>query len=122
MRTSWRSPPAARRLLYASIAARFWAISIGMCGTNKTRPTEILGRAAVIAVDSKEQAEMESGDLLLARADGIWNGENLVELQEVSGRPDPGAITIFKSNGLAIEDVVAAGWVYESSCQSRRCQ
>ena len=37
-----------------------------------------------------------------------------MELQNVTGRPDPAAITIFKSNGLAIEDVVAAGWVYEN--------
>ncbi len=97
---------------------------INATGSNQARrrelPPEILGRAAVVAVDSKEQAEMESGDLLLARAAGIWNGENLVELQDVSGRPEPGAITIFKSNGLAIEDVVAAGWVYERSCQSPR--
>jgi ornithine cyclodeaminase/alanine dehydrogenase-like protein (mu-crystallin family) len=90
---------------------------INATGSNQAKrrelPPEILGRAAVIAVDSKEQAEMESGDLLLARAEGKWNGENLVELHEVSGRPDAGAITIFKSNGLAIEDVVAAGWVWE---------
>jgi alanine dehydrogenase len=76
-------------------------------------PPEILSRAAIIAVDSKEQAEMESGDLLLAHAEGKWNGERFAELQEVAGRSDPRAITIFKSNGLAIEDVVAAGWVYE---------
>ena len=90
---------------------------INATGSNQAKrrelPPEILNRAAVIAVDSKEQAEMESGDLLLARAEGRWNGENLVELHEVTARPDPGAITIFKSNGLAIEDVVAAGWVYE---------
>jgi ornithine cyclodeaminase/alanine dehydrogenase-like protein (mu-crystallin family) len=90
---------------------------INATGSNQAKrrelPAEILSRAALIAVDSKEQAEMESGDLLLARAEGRWNGEHLVELQEVSGRPDAGAITIFKSNGLAIEDVVAAGWVYE---------
>jgi ornithine cyclodeaminase/alanine dehydrogenase-like protein (mu-crystallin family) len=90
---------------------------INATGSNQAKrrelPAEILTRAAVVAVDSKEQAEMESGDLLLARAEGKWNGGNLVELDQVSGRPDPDAITIFKSNGLAIEDVVAAGWVYE---------
>jgi alanine dehydrogenase len=94
---------------------------INATGSNQAKrrelPPEILSRAALIAVDSKEQAEMESGDLLLARAEGLWNGENLVELHEVTGRPDPGAITIFKSNGLAIEDVVTAGWVWERSCQ-----
>jgi ornithine cyclodeaminase/alanine dehydrogenase-like protein (mu-crystallin family) len=90
---------------------------INAAGSNQAKrrelPPEILARAAVVAVDSREQAEMESGDLLLARAEGKWNGENLLELHEVSARPDVRAITIFKSNGLAIEDVVAAGWVYE---------
>ena len=95
---------------------------INATGSNQAKrrelPPEILGRAAVVAVDSKEQAEMESGDLLLARAEGKWNGDNLVELKEVSGRSGRDAITIFKSNGLAIEDVVAAGWVWEAVVSS----
>jgi ornithine cyclodeaminase/alanine dehydrogenase-like protein (mu-crystallin family) len=90
---------------------------INATGSNQAKrrelPAEILTRAALIAVDSKEQAEMESGDLLLARAEGKWSGEGVVELAEVAGRREAGDITIFKSNGLAIEDVVAAGWVYE---------
>jgi alanine dehydrogenase len=90
---------------------------INATGSNQAKrrelPPEILNRAAIIAVDSIEQADMESGDLLLARAEGKWNGEGLVELAEVRGRSNTNHITIFKSNGLAIEDVVAAGWVYE---------
>lgn len=92
---------------------------INATGSNQAKrrelPGEILEVAAVVAVDSKEQAEMESGDLLLARAEGKWKGENLIELQDAGARTDPNAITVFKSNGLAIEDVVAAGWVYEKS-------
>ncbi len=94
---------------------------INATGSNQAKrrelPPEILSRAALVAVDSKEQAAMESGDLLLAQAEGKWNMENIMELQDVRGRPDPSAITIFKSNGVAIEDVVAAGWVYEK-CQA----
>ena len=90
---------------------------INATGSNQARrrelPPEILDRAALIAVDSKEQAEMESGDLLLARAEGKWNGEGVIELADVAKRAHAADITIFKSNGLAIEDVVAAGWVYE---------
>ncbi len=78
-------------------------------------PAEILSRAALIAVDSREQMEMESGDLLLARAEGTWSGQGVVELSQVRSRSHPDDITIFKSNGLAIEDVVAAGWVYEQA-------
>ncbi len=94
---------------------------INATGSNQAKrrelPPEILSRAALIAVDSREQAAMESGDLLLAKAEGKWNGEGLVELSEVKGRQHLDDITIFKSNGLAIEDVVAAGWVYERAVQ-----
>jgi ornithine cyclodeaminase/alanine dehydrogenase-like protein (mu-crystallin family) len=76
-------------------------------------PSGILNQAAIIAVDSQEQAEMESGDLLIARSEGKWSGKGLIELAQVTGRRDPADITVFKSNGMAIEDVVTAGWVYE---------
>ena len=85
-------------------------------------PAELLSRAENVVVDSIEQSEMESGDLLLARAEGKWKGENLIELREivagrVTGRTGKTAITIFKSNGLAVEDVAAAGWVYEQAIE-----
>jgi ornithine cyclodeaminase/alanine dehydrogenase-like protein (mu-crystallin family) len=70
-------------------------------------------------VDSREQSRLESGDLLLAFSEEDWS--RVVELQElVAGRPGrtrAGELTIFKSNGLAIEDVVAAGYVYERAME-----
>jgi ornithine cyclodeaminase/alanine dehydrogenase-like protein (mu-crystallin family) len=83
-------------------------------------PPELIGRAARIVVDSLEQAKMESGDLLLAWRPDEWNDERLVELKDVkAGREnrDPDQITIFKSNGLALEDVAAAGYIYEQAIQ-----
>ena len=80
-------------------------------------PGELVKRAGLIAVDSLEQARLESGDLLLAGDAGDWDRWPLVELFDVvtgaSGRTSPDAVTIFKSNGLAVEDVAAAGYVYE---------
>jgi alanine dehydrogenase len=94
---------------------------INATGSNQANrrelPPGILNRAAFIAVDSLEQMEMESGDLLLARQEGSWNGRGVVELASVSGRQKVDDITIFKSNGLAIEDVMAAGWVYERAIE-----
>jgi ornithine cyclodeaminase/alanine dehydrogenase-like protein (mu-crystallin family) len=82
-------------------------------------PAELVRRAALIAVDSREQSRIESGDLLLAFNDEDWL--RVVELQDlVAGRPArtrPDELTIFKSNGLAIEDVVAAGYVYEHAME-----
>ena len=81
-------------------------------------PAELIHRADLIAVDSLEQSKMESGDLLLALDPSDWNSTRIVELKDVLstpclGRSDPAQITIFKSNGLAIEDVTCAGYVYE---------
>jgi ornithine cyclodeaminase/alanine dehydrogenase-like protein (mu-crystallin family) len=81
-------------------------------------PGELVKRAECIAVDSFEQARMESGDLLLAFEGGDWGEAPIVELKDIvtgkaRGREGPEAITLFKSNGLAVEDVIAAGFVYE---------
>jgi ornithine cyclodeaminase/alanine dehydrogenase-like protein (mu-crystallin family) len=83
-------------------------------------PADLIHRADLIAVDSLEQARMESGDLLMALEEPEWS--RVVELQEVvAGRHGvprrPGQITVFKSNGLAVEDVVCAGFVYEQAVQ-----
>jgi ornithine cyclodeaminase/alanine dehydrogenase-like protein (mu-crystallin family) len=91
---------------------------INATGSNQANrrelPADILSRATLVAVDSKEQAAMESGDLLLA-SEEEWDRQNLVELADVHGRRDDHAITVFKSNGLALEDVVAAGWIYQEA-------
>jgi alanine dehydrogenase len=88
-------------------------------------PTELVRRADWIVVDSKEQARMESGDLLMALEDKDWSSPQLVELQDVvSGRirarTRPEQVTLFKSNGLAVEDVIAAAFVYERALAAGR--
>jgi alanine dehydrogenase len=83
-------------------------------------PAELLDRASLIAVDSLEQARIESGDLLLAWPPETWPSKPIVELAALAGgceRPD--GITIFKSNGLGVQDVAAAAWVYEQAVARR---
>ncbi len=86
---------------------------INAVGSNQRRkrelPPELITRASLIAVDSLEQAKLESGDLLLAHID--WNDDRLIELKDVTERPE--GISIFKSNGLGLEDVAVAALVYE---------
>jgi alanine dehydrogenase len=97
---------------------------INAMGSNQAQrrelPAEMVKRAALIAVDSREQSRMESGDLILAFRDEDW--QRTVELADVvtgrSGRQGPGEITIFKSNGLAVEDVIAAGYVFERAVEA----
>lgn len=94
-------------------------VHINAMGSNQARrrelPAELVLRAGLMVVDSVEQSRMEAGDLLLALDAGDW--ERVRQLQDVvagrAGRSNPEAITLFKSNGLAVEDVAAAGAVYE---------
>lgn len=94
---------------------------VNAMGSNQARrrelPGELVRRADLIVADSVEQSRMEAGDLLLA--DVEW--DRVVELKEVAsgraGRTRPEDVTIFKSNGLAVEDVIAAGLVYERARQ-----
>ena len=92
---------------------------INAVGSNRAQhrelPADLIHRSGLIVVDSREQSRMESGDLLMALDDAGW--DRTVELADVaagrSKRNDPSEITLFKSNGLAVEDVAAAGLVYE---------
>ena len=94
---------------------------INAMGSNQARrrelPADLVARAGLIVVDNVEQSRMESGDLILAFQEEDW--QRVVELQDVvTGkhcRQNAEEITLFKSNGLAVEDVIAAGWVYERS-------
>lgn len=88
---------------------------INAMGSNQARrrelPSQLVERATLIAVDSIEQSKIESGDLLLAPVD--WADPRIVELAQVERRPAGAPLTIFKSNGLGVEDVAVAALVYE---------
>lgn len=100
---------------------------VNAAGSNQAKrrelPPELIARAGCIAVDSKEQGRIESGDLLLALGEAAWTDPRVVELGDVvagrvNPRTTPGTITVFKSNGLAVEDVICAGYVYERALEA----
>ena len=74
--------------------------------------------AARLFVDRRESAQNEAGDYLLALREGaIREGHILAELGEVlegrcRGRTSPAEITLFKSLGLALEDLAAAALLH----------
>lgn len=76
-------------------------------------------RDARLYVDRRESALAEAGDVLLPMAEGAIGPEHVVgELGElllgaVPGRESPEDRTLFKSLGLAIEDLAAARHIYE---------
>ena len=72
---------------------------------------------STVFVDRAESALAESGDLLTARDGNMWDG-TMTELASVvtgaaPGRQSDEEITLFKSLGLAIEDLAAARALYE---------
>ena len=81
-------------------------------------PADLVARAKVIVVDSVEVAKVEAGDLLMAWGPEEWGTERLVELKDATPelRPEDGVV-VFKSNGMGVEDVFAAGWVWERAVE-----
>jgi alanine dehydrogenase len=84
---------------------------------------ETMRRAACVVVDSIEQSRLEAGDLAVAVEAGAFYWEDVRELGSVvtgefPGREDDSEITIFKSNGIALEDVAFAGRIYQAAVKA----
>jgi ornithine cyclodeaminase/alanine dehydrogenase-like protein (mu-crystallin family) len=91
-------------------------------GANDRRRREldnvVLERASFVCCDSRDQAKLESGDLIEPVESGVLDWLEVYELQdvvsgEVRGRGSDDDIVVFKSNGLAAWDVAAAVAVVE---------
>ncbi len=73
---------------------------------------------ARLFVDRRESAQAEAGDFLIPRAEGLVGDDHIrAELGEVllgrrPGRLSAGDVTVFKSLGLAVEDLAAARLVH----------
>ncbi len=100
------------------------AIGANMANRREMDET-VLRQAAIISVDSREQARGEAGDLIqgLPAANRSWDG--VVELKDVvSGdklrRKSDEQITVFKSCGIAIWDVAAAGFIYRQALEKKK--
>jgi ornithine cyclodeaminase/alanine dehydrogenase-like protein (mu-crystallin family) len=79
---------------------------------------EVVRRSATIVVDNKAQARIEAGDFSAALEAGDLQWSSVLELPYLvvgrfKGRERADEITLFKSIGIAIEDVAVAGRVYE---------
>jgi ornithine cyclodeaminase/alanine dehydrogenase-like protein (mu-crystallin family) len=84
-----------------------------------------LARASLIAVDSLEQAQEESADLIQGLAKLARGWEGVVELSSVMSGSGPrrrsqDEITIFKSGGIALWDVAVAAYVYQQARQKEK--
>lgn len=84
-------------------------------------PTDlVLDKASLVAVDSVEVGKIESGDLLIPlkeRSGAVFPAVEMADIVagKTPGRTNADQITIFKSNGLAVEDIAVAGYIYEEA-------
>ncbi len=80
---------------------------------------EAVTRMSFIAADAIDQAKIECGDLAAVVEAGKLSWDGVHEIADVVGgkvtaRRGPDDITLFESQGLAIEDVAVAKHVYEA--------
>lgn len=102
-------------------------VHVNAAGNNRPDCREVdgvtVGRADQVVVDLLEQAMGESGELILAAAEGLFAWERAVQLDQVvtgrrPGRGGDREITLFKSNGVAIWDLAVAREVFELACRA----
>lgn len=87
--------------------------AVGACRPDwRELDDEALARSRLY-VDSTAAARVESGDIIAATGPVTELGALLADPS--LGRRDPAEITLFKSLGLAVEDVVSASLVFEAA-------
>ena len=72
-----------------------------------------------VVIDSLEACKKEAGDLLIPVQEGKWNLEKFhgelgqIASGEILGRESDKEITLFKSVGIAIQDLAMANLIME---------
>ncbi len=98
-------------------------MAVGACRPSQQEVDPALVARARLVVDSRDAALRESGDILRPIAEGRFSASHVTaELGEVACRKKPGRandreVTLFKSLGLAVEDLVAADLAYRRACE-----
>ena len=102
---------------------------INAVGSGKPDARELDATAVArsrLFVDRREAALAEAGDVLLAMKEGAIGSEHVLgEISDlvggmVQGRRSADDITLFKSVGLALEDLAAADYVYRKALAEGR--
>jgi alanine dehydrogenase len=84
-------------------------IAVGSCLPSQRELDPALVARSRLVVDSRAAALQEAGDVVMGMAEGRWTAEHIAaELGELPARHNEREITVFKSLGLAVEDLFAA--------------
>ncbi len=79
--------------------------------------TAAVARCSIVVVDDIEQAKVECGELMRAAESGHFSWDRALQLDkvvvgQVKGRASNDDITLFESQGIALEDIAVAERVY----------
>jgi alanine dehydrogenase len=94
---------------------------INAIGSNWSTKRELdlstLQRSSLIVTDTLEQAHVEAGDFIIPADEGLFDWGRVYELADVIANQGPQRdsaedITLFKSLGMGLEDIVTAAHVY----------
>jgi ornithine cyclodeaminase len=99
-------------------------VCVGACRPNQQEMPPLLVKRSLLYVDSSAAAVLESGDVVMNIAAGLFDASHIrgeigeLVLGRVEGRQSPNDITVFKSLGMAVEDVVAADLVLRRAVET----
>ncbi|HEV2138669.1 MAG TPA: ornithine cyclodeaminase family protein [Nitrososphaerales archaeon] len=96
---------------------------LNICGGNNPEHAEVMPEAVAsfgtVVVDDLSQAKVEYGDLIQAEQAGTFSWDTAIELKDVVGKlVRPRGRTLFKSGGVALEDVAVASMLFEKASKS----
>ncbi|SCM92575.1 Ornithine cyclodeaminase [Bacillus mycoides] len=86
-------------------------------------PSHAIANANKVVVESKEAALEETGDLQVPIKEGVFKASDIhAELGQIisgekAGRENDEEITVFKSVGLAVVDIIVAKYLYEKAIE-----
>lgn len=93
--------------------------AVGACTPNARELDSRAIANARLFVDRRESTLKESGDFLIPKQEGFITDAHILGeigdllLNRCAGRTSPTEITLFKSLGIAIEDLASAGFLYD---------
>lgn len=99
---------------------------VNAAGANSHRRRELdddaVKKASIVVVDDLDQARIECGDIIHAADLGVMRWEQVRSLAEVVGGVTPGRssdeeITLFESQGVALEDVALAATAHQMALE-----
>lgn len=95
--------------------------------TRRELDLDAVAAARFIAADDREQVQYESSDLIEAVKQGVLKWDDVHNLADVvsgrvRGRVSPADVTLFKSLGVAMEDVALAARAYERAVERKAGQ